>query len=622
MSVTQYIGARYVPLFADPLTWDITKAYEALTIVYYQGNSYTSRQAVPAGIDITNDTYWALTGNYNAQIEQYRAEVQAYDGRITANTASNTAQDAQLAGTSSSGLKTLIDANTSSNTAQDAQLAGTSTSGLKTLIDTNASDIDALEQSDTAISAQLAGTSESGLKTLIDANASDITTLESQMAATSESGLLSLINQLAEAPNGILIEGARPILRIETPTTEGLQGGTFFKQGGVNYYAIARIVSGSTATKVDIYNLDSGNLVATCTGSFAHGNAMSYDNGHIYVGGAEDSAVFVDIDVTSVTTPYVARNIDLSSVGESKVWAFGVYDADHFWYTPNNNAIYLVTKQVTDKTLLCYAPNPEYMQAVQQGISYDQDSDTFISCKSSYLTLFDSEGTDKGGYRFDWQYGYTFTCEVEQATQADGIIYFHNNAALALPAGMVDYRYVHTVYAWDPAHPVYQEPAVMPLGARQININSTAPKVPDFDRVAPDTWHYPLDAAAYMLAHPEGGRGITLASDTPFVIVVPPNVNTVNLGGHAVGGVAIMNGACISLTGNVAYTASSPELSVLTTTINGRKALSSGRSSLFTFFGTEPGDTSVWVHSLYGGAAIATAAKLAFVNGTGGRITI
>ena len=56
MSVTQYIGARYVPLFADPLTWDITKAYEALTIVYYQGNSFTSRQAVPAGIDITNDT--------------------------------------------------------------------------------------------------------------------------------------------------------------------------------------------------------------------------------------------------------------------------------------------------------------------------------------------------------------------------------------------------------------------------------------------------------------------------------------------------------------------------------------------------------------------------------------
>lgn len=85
MAVTQYVGARYVPLFADPLEWDKTKAYEPLTIVYHNGNSYTSRQYVPVGIDIVNTSYWALTGNYNAQIEQYRAEVQRYDARITAN---------------------------------------------------------------------------------------------------------------------------------------------------------------------------------------------------------------------------------------------------------------------------------------------------------------------------------------------------------------------------------------------------------------------------------------------------------------------------------------------------------------------------------------------------------
>lgn len=85
MTVTQYIGARYVPLFSEPLDWDITKEYEPLTIVYNAGNSYTSRQAVPTGIDISNTDYWALTGNYNAQIEQYRKEVAAYDARITAN---------------------------------------------------------------------------------------------------------------------------------------------------------------------------------------------------------------------------------------------------------------------------------------------------------------------------------------------------------------------------------------------------------------------------------------------------------------------------------------------------------------------------------------------------------
>lgn len=85
MAVTQYVGARYVPLFADPLEWDNTKTYEPLTVVYNNGNSYTSRQYVPAGIEITNTHYWALTGNYNAQIEQYRDEIQRYDARITAN---------------------------------------------------------------------------------------------------------------------------------------------------------------------------------------------------------------------------------------------------------------------------------------------------------------------------------------------------------------------------------------------------------------------------------------------------------------------------------------------------------------------------------------------------------
>lgn len=82
MSVREYVGARYVPLFAEPLQWDITKTYEPLTIVLNQGNSYTSRQYVPAGIQIGNTDYWALTGNYNAQIEQYRQEVSQLSNRV------------------------------------------------------------------------------------------------------------------------------------------------------------------------------------------------------------------------------------------------------------------------------------------------------------------------------------------------------------------------------------------------------------------------------------------------------------------------------------------------------------------------------------------------------------
>ena len=85
----QYIGSRYVPIFGrrgeDSIIWDNTGTYEPLTIVLYQGNSYTSRQFVPVGVDILNEEFWANTGNYNAQVEQYRQTVLTYDGRITAN---------------------------------------------------------------------------------------------------------------------------------------------------------------------------------------------------------------------------------------------------------------------------------------------------------------------------------------------------------------------------------------------------------------------------------------------------------------------------------------------------------------------------------------------------------
>ena len=85
MATTQYIGARYVPLFADPAEWNNTRTYEPLTIVMNEGNSYTSKQYVPKGIDISNEAFWALTGNYNAQVEQYRQTVTTFNGRITAN---------------------------------------------------------------------------------------------------------------------------------------------------------------------------------------------------------------------------------------------------------------------------------------------------------------------------------------------------------------------------------------------------------------------------------------------------------------------------------------------------------------------------------------------------------
>ena len=111
MAVREYIGMRYVPIIADPVEWDSARSYESLTIVTYQGNSYTSRRPVPASIPITDGRYWALTGNYNAQIELYRQEVLAFDGRITqaqsdATNAKEAAEGAQDTADTSMGILT------------------------------------------------------------------------------------------------------------------------------------------------------------------------------------------------------------------------------------------------------------------------------------------------------------------------------------------------------------------------------------------------------------------------------------------------------------------------------------------------------------------------------------
>lgn len=75
MATRQYIGARYVPKFYVGSTgnqWDNGVGYEALTIVTYLNNSYTSKKDVPAGVGnpADNTDYWVCTGNYNAQVAE------------------------------------------------------------------------------------------------------------------------------------------------------------------------------------------------------------------------------------------------------------------------------------------------------------------------------------------------------------------------------------------------------------------------------------------------------------------------------------------------------------------------------------------------------------------------
>lgn len=163
MAVTQYIGARYVPIIADPIEWASTRTYEPLTIVFHNGNSYTSRQFVPVGIDISNESYWALTGNYNAQIEQYRLEVQTFDGRIASNTANIATNTADIADNAVD-----IATNTTNIAANTADIAG-NTADIATNADNIATNADNIHTNTLNIAANTAAIAE---------NAADIAALE------------------------------------------------------------------------------------------------------------------------------------------------------------------------------------------------------------------------------------------------------------------------------------------------------------------------------------------------------------------------------------------------------------------------------------------------------------
>ena len=77
---SMYIGARYVPIFADPVYWSNDRAFEPLTIVVKDGDCYTSKCYVPEGAPLpvrpeNQNAYWVRTSDYNYQFEELRQAV-------------------------------------------------------------------------------------------------------------------------------------------------------------------------------------------------------------------------------------------------------------------------------------------------------------------------------------------------------------------------------------------------------------------------------------------------------------------------------------------------------------------------------------------------------------------
>lgn len=77
----QYVGARYVPKIMGE--WNKALQYEALSVVTYMGNSFTSKVAVPSNVEITDGKYWVNTANYNAQIANLSEKIKYLENYLT-----------------------------------------------------------------------------------------------------------------------------------------------------------------------------------------------------------------------------------------------------------------------------------------------------------------------------------------------------------------------------------------------------------------------------------------------------------------------------------------------------------------------------------------------------------
>ena len=404
MAVREYIGARYVPVFADPVTWNQTSAYEALTMVTWEGATYTSRQPVPAGVDINNTNYWIVTGNYNAQVENYRQEVQrlaqdvaAFDGEVDAETLARQQADEQLA--------TDIANEVLAREGADEQLA--------TDI---ANEVLAREGADEQLE-------------------NDIEVLNNKNIFSSK-----------------VLKGAYPIFRLERESKYSVQGNTYFEIQGIPYYAVSKLDitdttydSGGNCTEIDIINLNT-NVSTPLYGEFRHCNQIVFDSdtNKLIVSGARSGidghlkCIFVN--VANPATPFIEQTYDLTSLTEDDIIAVSPYGDGTFiaWARPKFNGVennsfirvYKINASFSSVTELFTVPKPESdwspSSTQNQGFYWVPERDRGYFLISTSVFEFDIEGNITASFAFDYMYRYVKTAEVEGMSFLNGKMYFGN----------------------------------------------------------------------------------------------------------------------------------------------------------------------------------------------------
>lgn len=496
--VTQYVGARYVPLFANPAQWTNDRQYEPLTIVLYQGNSFTSMQYVPVGIDINNEEFWAQTGNYNAQVEQYRQEVKEYNKKIATLENTQTQQGATI--------------ETLKSTTENL---GNSVNELNTKVETQGETINVLDGRVDALDTAVDGIKASDKRNLIADR----------------------------------ISNADGKFRAHIATDEEWQGGC---PVGDKYYAV--YCNSTTKSRVELFNVETGDTVTIIDlgdPSFK-GNNMSYYNGELICSGSSKTSrgnliYFLKVNGGNLS---LARTIDSGQFGmDEACWGFGHYkddDEHYYWATEYLTQFYYVNKSCTKKTLIGSVELPNntaYSNSMQQAMSYNKEYDVFISSRSNCFNLYDGELH----YIKTVPIAETLNCiwreEIEQVTLYDGKLWMHNNPLIRNYSTYVSPA-VWSVELQGQMSKGYPTGGWNAAVAISFDNQTEIPKVEDGNPITNVTVGNTVDVGAAMTELGDSTTlfRLSLLASTPYIIFLPKYAE-VNLNGETVGGFEVRGGA-------------------------------------------------------------------------------
>lgn len=498
--VTQYVGARYVPLFANPAQWSSEREYEPLTIVLYQGNSFTSMQYVPIGIDINNEEFWAETGNYNAQIELYRQEVREYSKKVTTIENTQTEQGATI--------------ETLKSTTENL---GNSVNALNTKVETQGETINTLD--------------------------GRVDTLDTAVDGIKASDKRKLIADR--------ISNADGRFRAHIASDDDWQGGC---PVGDKYYAV--YVNSPTKSRVALFNVETGDTVTTIDlgdPSFK-GNNMSYYNGELICSGSSKTSrgnliYFFKVNGGNLS---LARTIDSSQFGmDEACWGFGHYkddDEHYYWATDYLVQFYYVNKSCTKKTLIGSVELPNntaYSNSTQQAMSYNKEYDVFICSRSNCFNLYDGELH----YIKTVPIADTLNCiwreEIEQVTLYDGKLWMHNNPLIR------NYSTYSSPAVWSVELQGQMSKGYASGGwnagvAISFDNQTEIPKVEDGNPITNVTVGNTVDIGAAMteLGDSTPLFRLNMLASTPYIIFLP-KYTEVNLNEKTVGGIEARGGATV-----------------------------------------------------------------------------